>query len=217
MKITWFGHSCVKIESSNGKTIIIDPYGEEIGFKLPNLSSDIVLISHNHYDHSNSNAIKNNPFIIDEPGEYNVAGFSIIGVHSWHDEEQGQKRGENIIWVVSDDDFTIAHFGDFGQKELTGEQTDIIGDIDILFIPVGEIFTIGSSDAIKIVNKLEPKAVVPIHYQIPGLKIAELSGAEDFLHRLGVENINPIEEWKVKASDFPAEGTKAIVMIPKTK
>lgn len=217
MKITWFGHSCVKIESSNGKTIIIDPYKEDIGFKLPNLSSDIVLISHNHYDHNNKESVKGSPFIIEEPGEYNVAGFSIIGVHSWHDEVEGEKRGENIIWVIINDNFTIAHFGDFGQKELTPEQADIIGDIDILFIPVGGTYTINGNDAVKIINKLEPKAVSPIHYKIPGLKPPEIDGAEEFLHALGVENVNPIDEWKVKASDLPLEGRKVVIFNPKIK
>ena len=217
MNIQWLGHSCVKIESSKGKTIIIDPYREDIGFKLPEVSSDIVLISHNHYDHNNKEAIKGNPFIAEEPGEYNVAGFSIIGVHSWHDELEGQKRGENIIWVITDDNFTIAHFGDFGQKELTPEQADIIGDIDILFIPVGGFFTINSNDAVRIINKLEPKAVAPIHYKIPGLKSSEIAGNEEFLHALGVENANPIDEWKVKASDLPVEGRKVVVFNPKIK
>lgn len=217
MKITWFGHSCVKIESSNGKTIIIDPYKEEIGFKLPNLSSDIVLISHNHYDHNNYEAIKGNPFIAEESGEYNIGGFSIIGVHSWHDEVNGQKRGENIIWVISDNEFSIAHFGDFGQKELTPEQADIIGDVDILFIPIGGIYTINGNDAVKIINKLEPKVVSPIHYKIPGLKTSEIDGAEEFLRALGVENVNPIDEWKVKASDLPLEGIKVVIFNPKIK
>jgi len=212
MKIQWFGHSCVKIESASGKTIIIDPYREEIGFKLPEISSDIVLISHNHYDHNNKEAIKGNPFIAEGPGEYNVAGFSIIGVNSWHDDEEGQKRGENIIWVITNDNFTIAHFGDFGQKELTPEQADIIGDIDILFIPVGGTFTINGNEAVRIINKLEPKAVVPIHYKILGLKRSEIAGPEEFLHSLGVENANPIDEWKVKASDLPLDGRRVVVL-----
>jgi len=128
---------------------VIDPYDEKIGLKLPNLSADIVLVTHNHSDHNNVAGVKGTPFVIDGPGEYEVKEVFINGISSFHDDKEGKERGLNTIYVIEAEDLRFCHLGDLGQKQLTDEQLEKIDGIDVLMIPVGGEYTIDSSSAQK--------------------------------------------------------------------
>ena len=49
--------------------------------------------------------------------------------------------------------------GLFGDMALIGEE-----DIDVALIPIGDNFTMGPDDALRAVKLLNPKTVIPIHY-----------------------------------------------------
>ena len=139
-----------------------------------------MLISHDHDDHNNKAAVKGDPFLIENPGEYEAKGVFVQGIDSFHDDSEGKQRGKNTIYIFEAEDIRFCHLGDFGQKQLTDEQLDLIGRVDILMIPVGGTFTIDSSEAAKVIGQIEPKMVIPMHYQLPKLKI-ELDPVEKFL------------------------------------
>lgn len=217
MNIIWQGQSCFQIITQRGKNnqvrIVIDPFSEEIGLKLPKLEADILLVSHNHYDHNNIKAISGNPFLIEGPGEYEIKEIFIQGISSFHDNCQGRERGENTIYTLEAEGMKICHLGDFGQKELTSEQLEKIGDIDILMIPIGGIYTIDSKGAIKVMSQIEPKIIIPMHYQIPKLKI-KLEGLEKFLKTMGIKSIEPLNKLSIKKKDLSEEEVKIIVLKP---
>ena len=124
MIINWYGHSCFRITNQGGHLIIItDPFDKKIGLNPPRCGADIVTISHQHDDHNNIKTItgmeESKPFIIDSPGEYEIKGVSLIGCHSFHDEE---KKEQNIIYIMEVDKIRICHLGDFGQDKLEDKQ-----------------------------------------------------------------------------------------------
>jgi len=225
MQITWKGQSCFEINASSGKNngtaIIIDPFGEDLGLRVPKMEADILLVTHSHPDHDNIKAI--NPIkhsdgepgmlIITGPGEYEKNGVFVQGVPSFHDNKQGKERGKNTCYVIDAEDIRICHLGDLGQGELTDEQLKEIGDVDILMIPVGGGPTIDASDASKIVNQIEPRIVIPMHYDLPKLK-AKLEDVEKFLKVMGKKGIQPQAKLSIKEKDLAKEETEVVVLQP---
>lgn len=217
MQIIWHGQSCFQILTTRGKNeslnIVIDPFDETIGLRIPKLEADILLVTHPHPDHKNIKAVGGNPFLIENPGEYEVKGVFVQGIHSWHDDKGGKERGGNTIYTIEAEDLKLCHLGDLGQKELTEEQVEKIGEIDILMIPVGGVYTISAKEAIKVMAQLEPKITIPMHYQIPKLKL-KLDGVDKFLKALGIKKIEPVKKLTIKKKDILPEEAKIIVLSP---
>jgi len=214
MHIIWHGQSFFQIQTSLNKgeqtTLAIDPFDESIGLKAPSITADILLITHDHADHNNKKAVKGTPFLIDGPGEYEVKEVFIKGIPSFHDEEEGKKRGLNTIYTLELEEMKLCHLGDFGQKELTEDQLEQIGDIDILMIPVGGEFTIDAKGAAHVISQIEPKIVIPMHYALPKLK-AKLDEVDKFLKEIGQKSAIPQEKLLIKKKDLPLE-TQVVVL-----
>ena len=210
MIITWYGHSCFKI-ITNGLTIIIDPFNKDIGLRPPQGQADIVLVSHNHHDHNNISAINGNPFIIKGPGEYEIKEISIIGIESAHDGKNGEERGLNTIYLIESEDIKLCHFGDFGQDDLTDEQRETINEPDVVFAPVGGKYTIGATRAANLVNSLEPKIVIPMHFKMAGSKINDLDSVDRFLKEMGAGKKSAVDKLTLKKKSLP-EQMEVVVM-----
>ena len=215
MTIQFIGHAFFKI-SSKDTVIATDPFPKELGLEPQRFKADILTISHQHWDHNNKKAILGQPFIIETPGEYEVKGVAIRGIRSFHDNSQGKERGLNTIFVFEIEGIKIAHFGDFGQKDLTSEQLEALEGVDIILIPVGGTYTINGKEASQIILKLEPKIAIPMHYRLPSSKIKEIEPIDTFLKEMGQENLKPEEKLTIKEKDLPQE-TKIIPLIPLAK
>lgn len=217
MNILWKGQACFQITAQPSKNsqvrFVIDPYSEEIGLKLPKMEADIVLVSHSHYDHNNVKAISGSPFIISGPGEYEVKDILVQGIHSWHDEKQGAERGPNTIYTIEAEEMRLCHLGDFGQKELSPEQLEKIGQVDILMIPVGGVYTIDVKGALKAMSQIEPKVTLPMHYALPKLKI-KLEGPDKFLKAVGVKSLSPESKLSIKKKDLLQDEAKIVLLKP---
>lgn len=222
MKITWAGQSCFHISLSNGKDhsaeVVIDPFSQETGLKLPSLSADIVAVTHNHPDHNYVAGVKpagkdGAAFVVNGPGEYEVKEVFIQGVPSFHDDRQGSERGGNTIYIIEAEDIRLCHLGDLGQSQLTDEQVEKIGRVDILLIPVGGTYTISSAEAGKIIGQLDPKMVIPMHYKIPKLAY-DLDDVSKFLKAMGKSDIAPVDKLAIKAKDLKEGATDVVVMTP---
>ena len=203
MDINWLGQACFKVKGKQA-SVVLDPYSAEIGFKLPKMEADIVTISHDHYDHNASSEVGDNPFVITGPGEYEIKGVNVVGVPSFHDNKKGQERGKNILYSVRIDGVNIAHMGDLGQDELSAEQIDSLGNVDILMIPVGSVYTIDASTATKIVASLEPLIVLPMHYQDKDSKV-DLEPVDKFLKEMGKEATEPMKKLTISKERLPTE------------
>ena len=217
MQIIWRGQSCFQIITSPGKNsqvnIVIDPFDESLGLRVPKLEADILLVTHQHHDHNNVKAVSGSPFLVQGPGEYEVKGVFVRGISSFHDSSLGKERGLNTIYTIESEDMRLCHLGDFGQKELTSEQIEEIGDVDILMIPVGGVYTISAKEALKPMSQIEPSIVIPMHYQLPKLKL-KLDGLEKFLKTMGIKKIEPLDKFSIKKKDISSEEAKIIILKP---
>jgi len=218
MVIQWYGQACLKVQTKPGPngevTVLFDPYDPKIGLKLPKITADVVAVTHDHYDHNNVAAVSGDYFLIKGPGEYEVKQTFIYGLPGFHDNSSGSERGAITMYLLETEGMSLAHLGDLGQAQLTDEQLEHLEGVDILVLPVGGTYTIGAKQAAEIVAQVEPRLVIPIHYQLPGLKVgATLDGVEKFVRELGV---SPVREEKLKLSkkDLPAEETKLVILNP---
>ncbi|MFH1181248.1 MAG: MBL fold metallo-hydrolase [bacterium] len=217
MQIIWHGQSCFQIIANpvkNGSVkIVIDPFSEGLGLKMPKLEADILLVTHSHSDHNNVKGVGGDNFLIQGSGEYEVKEVYVQGIKAFHDEKEGKERGETTIYIIETEGLRVCHLGDFGQKELKEEQLEKIGDIDILMIPVGGVYTISAKDALRVMSQIEPKITIPMHYQLPKLKV-KLGGLEEFLKAAGLKSIVPEPKLSVRKKDIPDEEAKIVVLQP---
>ena len=170
MIITWYGHSCFKIvtrtkRGSEEITLVTDPYDKSIGLRPPQGQADIVTISHSFPSHNNLESLKGDYFVADAPGEYSIKGITLEGIDSFHDDQQGQQRGRNTIFIIESEDIRVCHLGDLGQKKLDEKQLDRMTGIDILMIPDGGHDTLDAKTAEQIIGQIEPKLIIPMHYK----------------------------------------------------
>lgn len=212
MTISWYGQSCFKIDSRD-VTIAVDPYEKTIGLTPPRFRADLVLITHAHPDHSNREAIPGSPFIVEGPGEYEIKGVSIVGVQTFHDASSGKERGTNTAYVIEAEGIRLCHLGDFGEEKPREETLEALGDIDILLVPVGGVYTVDAKLAARVVGAIEPRIVVPMHYKIPRLAIS-LETADAFLKELGAGGEESVEKLVIKKKDLPDEEMKVVVLKP---
>ncbi len=209
MDIYWYGQACFKLKGKNA-SVVIDPYDPDFtGLKLPkDLQADVVLNTHDHKDHNFISVVKDPqggvPMAFSEPGEYEVARVVITAISSFHDNSEGSERGVNTIFHLLFDGLDIVHLGDLGQTKLTETQIAEIGQTDILFIPVGSVYTIDAKAASEIVSQLEPKIIIPMHFKTEGLKF-ELEGVEGFLKEMGAEGVIPVPKLSITKDKLPEE------------
>lgn len=179
MKITWLGHASFLLEDSKGRKLLTDPFDSTVGYSLYKGSADVITISHQHFDHNFIQNINPGTKVIDKVGFFNECDITIQGIPSYHDKNKGAKRGENIIFIIEMEGYKFCHLGDLGHI-LEEKDIDLIGEVDVLFIPVGGNYTINGEEAAKVAKSIESKLIIPMHYKTPQLSF-DLDGVETFL------------------------------------
>ncbi|GAB4311904.1 MBL fold metallo-hydrolase [Pseudothermotoga elfii] len=177
MRITWFGHACFLIDT--GKTLILtDPFDSSVGYRVPDVTVDLITESHQHFDHNAHRLIKGKFEIIKDSGDYEFRDVKISGIETFHDDESGARRGRNIVFVFDFDRFRVAHLGDLGHIP-DESQIKHLKDLDVLLLPVGGTFTIGPKEARKILDLIKPKIAIPMHYKTKYIKF-DIAPVEEF-------------------------------------
>jgi len=203
-RVTFFGHSMFEIKLKNGLRIGMDPFDENVKSALPDITADIVTVSHSHYDHSNTSLFKGSPEIIKESEKYNKKDVSITGYTSFHDNNNGRQRGKNIIFEIKADEMRFVHLGDFGSFG-NDATLGLIKNMDILFIPVGGVFTINYIEAAKLIEKLNPKIAVPMHFKEKDTKIA-VNGISNFKNIIKSYAIKePGSYFEISTEELPSK------------
>ena len=202
MIIRWYGHACFRLRSRE-VAIVTDPFDKSVGYPLPRVQADVVTISHDHRDHNNASIVRGSPKVIDRPGEYEVRGVFITGISTYHDAQQGRERGKNIVFSFEMEELTLCHLGDLGHIP-NDEVVDRLGQVDVLFVPVGGVYTIDAAQAAEVVNLLGPRIVIPMHYQTERLQF-KLDPVDRFLSELGIEKAEPLDRLNVNARTLPEE------------
>lgn len=208
MIITYDGVESVKI-SHGDFTIALNPISKESKFKLANFGSDVVLITANHPDFNGSDTATRQgkePFIIKSPGEYEVRGVFVRGFAS-KTVYDGVER-INTVYTFELDGIKVAYFGAISDKDLDSKAKEEIGDIDIVFVPVGGDEVLGGEDAYKIAMKREPKIIIPIHFGVVGQKDA----LEKFLKEADAKDVKPIDKLTIKKKDLIGKEGEVVVL-----
>ncbi len=203
LQIRWHGHACWEI--TNDLTLVTDPHdGKSIGIPAPSVAGDIILVSHNHYDHNSVKSVeKDGSKIITDGRKRNISDIDIRGIESYHDEEHGAKRGNNLMYIFTIEGIRFCHLGDLGH-ELDDDTVEKIGEVDILFIPVGGTFTVDDKQSWNVIDKIKPKIIVPMHYKIGGLSLP-IAGIDPFLEQAKYKVIHVGNEIDIEKEDLPAE------------
>jgi L-ascorbate metabolism protein UlaG (beta-lactamase superfamily) len=218
MRLRWFGQSAFLLNGGAG-SVMIDPFdgplARERGTQwdypdIEGVEPDLLLITHEHFDHSNQDAIGGDPQVIrSTAGSFETKFGDVLAIASEHDPSAGTERGPNAIFSFELDGLRICHLGDLGQSALRDEQLAAIGRPDLLMVPVGGHFTIDAEAAAEVVRVLGPAIVVPMHYGSPAVGLP-LAPVDDFLalmegHELRREDAAELE------LERPGEGTTVVV------
>jgi L-ascorbate metabolism protein UlaG (beta-lactamase superfamily) len=208
VKLTYYGHSSFLLEAADGTRVILDPYraGAYNGaFRYDAITdtADAVIATHTHDDHGAVDEIPGHPQTLVHPTSATVGSLEITGVGVAHDDEGGRSRGKNTIVVVDDGDVRLAHLGDLGHL-LDASTVAAIGRVDVLLVPVGGFFTIDHKQAAQVVDSLEPRIVIPVHYKTPKVDFP-ISDAEPFLAAQGIVERKTSSTIEITRATLPAK------------
>ena len=181
MQVTWFGQAAFHLQT-DARSVVIDPFaafapraGMVFDYlPLPRLSPELVLITHEHFDHNGLEALHAPKMTIrSTAGRFQTPIGEVVAIAGEHDDVAGTRRGPNTIFRFDLDGLRIAHFGDFGQKDLRSEQLEQLGPLDLVFLPVGAGPTIGPEKAHEIALAVDARYIVPMHYRTPAVNFLE--------------------------------------------
>ncbi|KPK22521.1 MAG: hypothetical protein AMJ70_05815 [Dehalococcoidia bacterium SG8_51_3] len=211
MKIKWLGHASFLITSDSGVKIVTDPYApdDRLHYGEVNESADIVTMSHEHFDHGNIAAVKGNPQAV--KGDAEIKGIRFKGIATFHDNAGGRERGKNTVFCFEIDRVKVCHLGDLGH-ELTSEQANQIGAVDVLLLPVGGFYTIDTTVASRVAEQLKPRVIIPMHFKNSKCDFP-IAGVEEFLRGKKDVSQPDASEVEFRAGEMPAT-TRIMVLKP---
>lgn len=193
-KLHYYGHSCFGFDDGTF-SIIIDPYKDN---SVPNLTLDnnlkanLVLCSHSHDDHD----------AVDKVNIINTSNnIDVIKIHSFHDKRHGLERGDNIIHVIKKNGLKIVHLGDLGDINSI-EDINLIKNSDVLLIPINGFYTIGPKEAVELINLINPKLVIPMHYYKKEFNSGYKDGNQIEIFKSLVGNYEEIKENEIFIEDY---------------
>jgi L-ascorbate metabolism protein UlaG (beta-lactamase superfamily) len=203
MIITYYGASCFKIQA--GETVaVFDLPSKDSKIKSPRFQTNLILVSDNNENNNGIDAPGKqegiDPFVVDGPGEYELGEIYVSGVKS----EVSEKYGINTIYTMVFDDIKLCHFGDFNKNKLDDEIKEAIGDVDILFIPIGGEDVLDVAWATKITMQIEPKIVIPMNYK-------DANSIKKFVNEFGGE-VKSLDKLTIKKKDIVEGKTQAVVL-----
>jgi len=212
MQITWYGQACFRIQSGD-VTIILNPFDKSVGLNAPRGKAEIVLLSN-----GSSDAAERYPdagFVITGAGEYEIKEVLIKGLSFFYADESSPKKPQKkaTVYTFNIEGISICSLDNVGKQEI-----ESILD-KILMAPVGGSYEINGEKfpaldaeaAMKVINEIEPRIVIPMCYKIPKLDI-KVEGAEKFLKAIGAHDVAPVDKLTIKKKDLPQEETKVILM-----
>ena len=211
MHITWHGHTCFKITGkSNGDevTLALDPFTNATGLRAPKFEADIITINNNESEELASASPQQ--FLINHPGEYEVKKIYIEGVKAYRDKEKGKNLGYTTLYNINLEDINVVHLGYLG-AELTTHQIEKLENCDILMIPVGGNGVLSAQQAMQIISQLEPSIVIPMYYNIPGLKI-KCDAVDAFAKEVGINPAGGEQKLKITKKDLLADEMRTVIL-----
>lgn len=205
MDIQSHGANCLTI-NTKGVRLTIDDNISDLGGKKVAKAEDVVL-----YTAAHGEAPKDARLAIGQPGEYEVGGVAIYGIAARsHIDEEGKKNA--TMYKIIYDDISVLITGHI-YPDLSDDQLEKIGTVDVVFVPVGgHGYTLDGIGALKIIKEIEPKIVVPTHYQQDGLEYAvPQQSLEDAIKSLGMEPKETTDKLRLKSGTLESS-TQLIIL-----
>ncbi len=204
MRIKWHGHSCFEVTTGD-TTIVIDPHdGKSLGIKVPSATADLVLMTHDHYDHNASRTINGNfKSALARNGRFEFRGIPFYGLSTYHDDVNGAKRGMNTMYRFTAEGITLCHCGDLGAIP-NHKVLNAIREVDFLFLPIGGVYTMELPEVRRFIEEVNPRIIVPMHYRVGGLTlpVADIDGFLDMIPPEFVEYVgNSVDITKDELPD----------------
>lgn len=199
MNITWYGHRCVRIEAKEG-TVLIDPFGKDEGGRGPKLNDDVILISPAVAPLGVLEQVPETSLVIRNPGEYERKGIAVRGIQAWQDTQKGKELGLATIYTVVADEMIVCHLGAFGQDALTDEQTESIGDPDILIIPISGQGAFDAKSAAALATAIEPKIIIPVG-----------DALDKFIKEMGLP-VQKVDTFRIVKKQLPTDQTLLVTL-----
>jgi L-ascorbate metabolism protein UlaG (beta-lactamase superfamily) len=196
MQITFHGNSCFHLKEGDF-VAVADPSD---GFQDPKMK--VVTLSRPSMVYKTAPAEAK---IFNWPGEYETGGNHFVGIASFHDVKESEKQEENTLFRMEIGGLRLCHLGALGTK-LTPEQLESVGDVDILFIPIGLDGTIDAKKAKEVIEQVEPRVMIPMMFNEEKLTA--------FLKEMGAVTAERLDQFTVKRSELPEEMSKVVVLRP---
>jgi L-ascorbate metabolism protein UlaG (beta-lactamase superfamily) len=192
VELEYLAHSCFRLVSNN-VAVLFDPYGPEVGYKLPYRRAQYTLVSHDHFDHNHTAAVEGRTTIVRGSAPRREHDVSIRGILASHDAQGGSRYGPVTCFVVELGGIKLCHLSDLGHQ-LDAALLKEIGPVDVALVPTGGGgYTLNSSDARRVVEALQPALAIPMHFRTP------------FLDRTRFPELEPLDTFQ---SLFPQARTE---------
>jgi len=213
MVITHHGGQCFKVTFGDF-TLVFDPISKASSLSSVRFGADIALVSRNHPDMNGVAEVSygdKEPFAITGPGEYEKEGITVQGflTKSQYGLSKGQTEAMNTVYAVKLEGMTLVHLGALADTTLSLEAREAISEIDVLFVPIGGEGVLDPAEAVKLATFLEPKIIIPMHWNAMGEKDALAT----FIKAAGGES-EKVDKLTLKKKDAAEKDGAIIVITP---
>lgn len=211
MRLQYIGHSCFRLISEIGTTVVCDPFdGQYVGLHMPQIRCDLATLSHHHRDHDCTDTLYGGFAVLDEPVACAADDIAVQAVETYHDDKKGALRGKNLVFCFVVDGLRVVHLGDIGFVD--EKIVKACRGCDVLMVPVGGVYTVDAAAAKRLVDCIQPKIAVPMHFMTDKHKFA-LGDLGDFLALFDADCVRVEQGCTLELSDTPQnEKTQVVVL-----
>lgn len=196
--VKWLGNTCFRIKSREA-TVLFDPVARERGSAIPKQKADIVTLSVPGKQ-SGLGTVEGEYTLIAGPGEYEVQDVSLAGIRTKRSAAGATKKDFNTVYLVEMDEMVFCHLGNLN-RPLTDAQVEAMGDVDVLFVPIGGAETLTPTGATEVIGQIEPRLVIPMNYRVSDEQ--GLRALTEFVAALGFTDVPRDDRLTIRKGNLP--------------
>lgn len=195
-------------------TVVTDPYdSKQVGYEPLKLKADIITISHNTAGHNFTSAVKGSSHVIDGPGEYEIGGVFITGIHTNGHTKKTEDEPRNTMYLIDYNGVNVLHMGAVNRVP-TQTEVETLGPVHVALVPVGAGGSLTAIEATEVISLLEPNIVIPMHYATAhstntSVKLEPLSR---FLKEMGLGSLESVPSLKIPNANSLPDETRVVVL-----